>query len=227
VCRHTCIIIDKGGIIYLLKVSEIKNVRTLENPATVEEAITVRRVLDAEPTADVLRSRFGEVAVAAAQENAWNWLHERNWHEYDGSQYARLSEPLDIIVHPPNADGESLMEETEMDLRPEPISFDAEQSKIILSAMRHTAVQRSPEQLDDAIRALDYLSQRAPNPLERLLSGIALDRMIVPDNQRLLQYTYARITRGRNSPHWVTEPTTGSSNQRSHVRYTQELPERA
>ncbi|HSX43148.1 MAG TPA: hypothetical protein VLF59_03620 [Candidatus Saccharimonadales bacterium] len=96
-----------------------------------------------------------------------------------------------------------------------PEAFDVSESQVVLSAL-HWFGRTDPE---PAVRleVTSYLARNAPSAVERTLSRLAFRRMVHANS--LVQYTDARTTRSRNSPHWLAGIIGGAHNQRRYLRH--------
>jgi hypothetical protein len=192
--------------------------RPIGTPETSGEAICITHALtdpDIEPR---LVQDFGNQVVGVTRSNAHAWMRYTVAQGFKAAGFVPYG-PVEQVARVPLGPDDTgyVAEEEQEDVYPDPAAFDVEQSTVILRAMRHMALARNSSHQGDRRRALDYLATHSPNRVERLLSGLTLTATVKALNQGLVQYTYARITRGRNRSNRFAAATTEPPRQIGHA----------
>ena len=149
----------------------------LHPPETAADAILIAKCLGDEAAAGELSDAYGAERVGQVRENALAWMVRtiddavpvRVFHG-DRAVVIDMHQPIDATI-PPSLKND-LAEPLVTDKVPE--AFDAEDTKVILKAVRK-ATHAESTQLD----ARDFLSRNAPSRIERVFRKTVLLAMIL------------------------------------------------
>jgi len=199
--------------------------RPLGTPETVADALLLVRALGNPYIAPQLAERYDPSLVQSALGNAFAWVD----HGFDGrplpaspGNAGNRYEPAAVSDQPATSEldlSELAPEPLEADITdptlglPEtpvrvvgrkPEQFGVEESRVLLTALGKMAKLRN-RRPGVKREVMYYLARNAPSPAQRLLSRVALQALQTANQLGLLQYTHARVARGRNSPDWFAQ----------------------
>jgi hypothetical protein len=205
--------------------------RSLRTPETTADALLLVRALDNPFIAPQLAERYDANLVRSALGNAFAWVD----HGFDGRPLAACLATADTHQEPAIALDQTATGEFDIsELAQEPLDRDStdptlglpetpvrvigrrpekfglEESALLLTALSEMA--RLPNRrLGVKREVMHYLARNAPTSTQRFLSRVALQALKTANQLGLLQYSHARVTRGRNSPDWFAQIAAESS----------------
>jgi hypothetical protein len=184
--------------------------RPLGIPETSGEAISITHALTDPAIEPLLVEGFGDDTLQQTRRNVAAWTRYTVATGFRAAGFVPYRPTEQPVRRPLSPDDTGYVaEEEQEEVYPDPVSFTVEQSTVILAAMRRAALARNSPRPGARREALDYLSERSPNRAERVLTSLVLTATVKALNQPLVQYTYARVTRGRNRPYRPAAITAG------------------